>query len=212
MIKHCLLFLFTGLFFIQGCADSKNKNESDQSNGSLKVQEDKSNSSFDVETSSDKTYHIRLEPNGSSIMDIYVRPQGFENTSEEFKIMDADPLDKFFIEDLDKDGFDELYLITRSVGSGSYAKIFGWASNRDLSSTPIYIRPLHDNDLKPGAEFYGYMGHDSIYVSNNTLYRNFPIYKEDDEQCCPTGGDKTLEYKLTRGEASWILEIYKPNK
>jgi hypothetical protein len=51
------------------------------------------------------------------------------------------------------------------------------------------------------------MGHDSIYFSNNRMYRKFPVYKEGDANCCPTGGDKTLSYQLKAGEATWKLEI-----
>jgi hypothetical protein len=51
------------------------------------------------------------------------------------------------------------------------------------------------------------MGHDSIFIANKKLFRKFPIYKDGDEQCCPTGGTRTLNYLLTKGEASWILEI-----
>ena len=79
--------------------------------------------------------------------------------------------------------------------------------NRDLSLTPIYIPEISENDLLPDGAFYGYMGHDSIYVSHNKIYRKYPIYKDGDANCCPSGGNKTLGYVLQQGEASWILNI-----
>ena len=73
----------------------------------------------------------------------------------------------------------------------------------------IYVREVSENDLKQGGDFYGYMGHDSIYAENNRIYRKYPVYKDGDPNCCPTGGEKIISYRLKAGEAGWILEIEK---
>ena len=73
--------------------------------------------------------------------------------------------------------------------------------------TPIYIPEISEKDLLPEGVFYGYMGHDSIYISDNKIHRKFPIYKDGDANCCPSGGNKTLGYELKQGEASWILKL-----
>lgn len=158
-------------------------------------------------TSTGKSISLITDQKSSSLNDITIVALDFDNTKDTFKIEDCDPLKKAWLQDLDQNGYDELYLITTSAGSGSYATIYGYASNQDLSITPIYVPEITENDLLPAGAYYGYMGHDSIYVANNRMYRKFPIYKEGDANCCPSGGNKTLAYQLKQGEASWILKV-----
>ena len=35
--------------------------------------------------------------------------------------------------------------------------------------------------------------------------RRFPLYRDGDPNARPTGGTRTVEYALVRGEAGWIL-------
>ena len=160
-------------------------------------------------TSTGKTFEVETQSEGASVMNIIVTPKDFPNSSDSWKIEGADPLAESFTADLDKNGFEELYLVTRSAGSGSYGRLYGYASNNDLSATPIYVPEPSEADIAEGGDFYGYMGHDSIFLDQGRLYRKFPVYKEGDANCCPTGGDRQLEYELTPGEASWILRIKK---
>lgn len=163
----------------------------------------------EIKTSTDKTFRVTENKISASLSNLAIEPIGYPNTREIFEIKDSDPLSAVFVLDLNKDGFDELYLITTGTGSGSYSGIMGFASNGDQSVTPIYVPELTENDLADSGAYFGYMGHDSIYVANEQLYRKFPVYKEGDANCCPTGGEKTLGYSLKAGEASWILETVK---
>lgn len=160
-------------------------------------------------TKSDKVFELIGHSNSDGLYDYHVVPKGFEFTKDTFIVSEADPLSKAFLEDLDDNGFEEVYLITASIGSGSYGNIYGYASNSDQSVTPIYLPPIHENDLAPGALFEGYMGHDSIYLDEGKLMRQFPIYLEGDPNCCPTGGKATIAYKLVPGEATWQLRATK---
>jgi len=160
-----------------------------------------------LKTSTGKSIKLITDQKSSSLNDLKIVALDFANTKDTFKIKDCDPLQHAWIKDLDENGYDELYLITTSSGSGSYATIYGFASNQDLSITPIYIPEISEKDLLPEGAYYGYMGHDSIYAANNKIYRKYPVYKEGDANCCPSGGDKTLSYALKQGEASWILKI-----
>lgn len=160
-------------------------------------------------TKSGKIFELTGHSNSDGIYDYHIVPQGFEFTRDTFIVSEADPLSKAFLEDLDDNGFEEIYLITTSVGSGSYGNIYGYSSNSDKSVSPIYIPPIHENDLAPGALYEGYMGHDSIYLDKGKLMRQFPIYLEGDPNCCPTGGKATIAYKLVPGEATWQLRASK---
>ena len=53
------------------------------------------------------------------------------------------------------------------------------------------------------------MGHDEFAVVENILARRFPVYAESDTNANPTGAMRQLQYKLTPGEASWILVLDK---
>jgi hypothetical protein len=185
--------------------DSEKENEQEV----LTDTSSKNTSIKEIKTSTDKTFRVAEDKTSGSLSNLTVEAMGFPNTQEVFEIKDSDPLSGMFVLDLNKDGFDELYLITTAAGSGGYSGIIGYASNSDQSVTPIYVPEMTENDLAANGDYYGYMGHDSIYVANDELYRKFPIYKEGDANCCPTGGDRTLRYSLKAGEASWILETTK---
>lgn len=154
-------------------------------------------------TVSNRVLSIReTHPLGASLSDLHLRSRGFENELDEV-VKDCDPLEQVFVTDLDNNGYDEFYLITRSVGSGSYGNVIGYASNHDKSLSPIYLPPA----APPGYPFTGYMGHDQFSVHNGVLLRTFGLYREGDSNAYPTGGRRTISYELVPGEAGWILQI-----
>ncbi len=161
----------------------------------------------EFKTKSGKVFIVKEEKPSASISKITVTPKGFTIVNEPMKMEESDPFDYALVADINADGFDELYIITRGAGSGSYAKIYGFSSNKDKSVTPIYVPELSDDDFV--ALFPAYMGHDKFYVEGNKLMRKYPMYKKEDTNANPTGGEKVLEYKLKQGEASWILELKK---
>lgn len=158
-------------------------------------------------TTSGKSIELIIDEKDDGLSDFTIVAVDFQNSTDSLRIKNSDPLQEVAIKDLDANGFDELYLVTTSDGSGSYASVFGFASNQDLSLTTIYIPEITENDVQADGAFYGYMGHDSIYFTNNRMNRKYPVYKEGDANCCPTGGDKILSYQLKAGEATWKLEI-----
>lgn len=161
----------------------------------------------EFKTKTGKTFIIKEEKSSASISKITVTTKGFAKVNETLKMEESDPFDYALVADINGDGFDELYIITKGAGSGSYAKIYGFASNSDKSVTPIYVTELSDKDF---VHFFpNYMGHDTFYIEGNKLMRKYKQYKKEDEQCCPTGEMKFLEYKLKPGEASWNLELKK---
>ena len=206
------LLMFISLFC--SCQEKKTSNESNPAEtinqASINKDDDGSKSIVkEFMTSTGKSFKVEEAKQSASLSSLIITAKGFTNTQEVFEIKDTDPLSHFFTLDLNKDGFEELYLITKSTGSGSYERIMGFASNNDLSVTPVYVPKMTEKDLEATGNFSGYMGHDSIYVANKQLYRKFPIYVEGDANCCPTGGSTTLTYQLKAGEAGWILETIK---
>ncbi|MBK7148865.1 MAG: hypothetical protein IPH78_08590 [Bacteroidetes bacterium] len=83
----------------------------------------------------------------------------------------------------------QVLLIMRQPGTGVYGSII-------VYQTPEFKRLKFENELPAGLEQSAYMGHDSFYVSANKLHRQFPLYKKNDANCCPSGRHITLSYKV----------------
>ena len=141
-------------------------------------------------------------PLGQSLSTLHLTSLGFDHEFSEV-IEDSDPIKDVYIADLDKNGFDEFYIITISSGSGSYGNILAFASNRDKSLSMIHFPEVEEGDER----FTDYMGHDQVRIAENLLVRSFPIYLSSDSNITPTGGTRTLAYGLFPGEASWQLKI-----
>jgi hypothetical protein len=146
----------------------------------------------------------------ASMSRITVQGTGFPNSQEVFTLKDVDPMQTGLQADLDGDGFEEIYLVLRSAGSGSHATIYGFVSYKDKSYGQIYIPEPAEND----ANFKGYMGHDRISILGNRLIREFPVFNAGDPNSSPSGGTRVLRYALEAGETSYILtvkEVSSPN-
>lgn len=105
------------------------------------------------------------------------------------------------IEDLNADGYPEIYVYVTSAGSGSYGSLIAYASNRNKSLSEIYLPSIEDN---PEIS-QGYMGHDEFVVGEGTFVRRFPVYLDGDNNAEPTGGTRQIQYKLETGETGWVL-------
>lgn len=146
-----------------------------------------------------------IHSDSASLVSVEITAKEFENGNH-FRLKDIDPIVSVELQDLDQNGFEELYIITRTAGSGSYMNVIGYASNNDKSLSPIYIPELTNNDFEKGGLFEGYMGHDQFYFKDQMLVRKFPIYNEGDSNSKPTGNEKEITYLLVKGEASWQLK------
>jgi hypothetical protein len=144
-------------------------------------------------------------PNDSSINPVAVRAVADGETFAEEEAEADGTITGVEVEDLNADGYPEVYICVTSAGSGSYGSLIAYASNRNRSISPIYLAPLEDD---PEAA-RGYMGHDRFAVGEGALVRNFPIYEEGDTNAAPTGGTRQIQYHLQAGEAGWHLVAYR---
>lgn len=207
-----IVILTLSLLLVISCIDKKSKqNKSDHPGSQTETipkntKRDGGRSTI-LETKTGKLFEVYEKQISSSISNISIHPKGFSEVNETILLKEIDPISDMFCSDLDQNNYDELYIISKSVGSGTYATIYGYASNNDKSISPIIIPEIAQSDLAPDAIFYGYRGHDSIYISSDYLNRKFPVYNKNDNNCCPTGGTRTIKYNLVAGEASWRLEV-----
>lgn len=152
---------------------------------------------WEVKTQTGKTLVItETHPKGASLSDVKVQFQG--DSTGALTFTDKDPISSAVTADLDKNGFDELYLVSTSVGTGTYGNILGVSSNRDKSLSYVFVPEMDENDKKPGKLFDGYEGHDRYAIENGTLIRRFPV-KGD------TTNLKTVPYMVVMGEGGLIL-------
>jgi hypothetical protein len=138
-------------------------------------------------------------PVGMSLSNISVGFKGGDSLSQ-MPFNEVDPISKVLVGDLDANGFDEIYIITTSAGSGSYGNVYGIASNKDKSVSYISIPKVSEEDMNKGGKFEGYEGHDEFEIVENSLSRRFPIKGEGVSM-------RAINYKLKPGETSYVLYI-----
>jgi len=95
-----------------------------------------------------------------------------------------------FITRLDPQNDHELIIVNQSAGSGSYAELMAYTIDKTGKPNKVKVLPPADKEL------VGYMGKDSVYTDGKLLWRQFPIFKEGDANCCPSGGLRVLKYTL----------------
>ena len=166
---------------------------------------DSSDAHKEYKTKTGKTIIIsETHPTGRSLSTIEIRTKDFEHNYPEI-YKDRDPISDVFVVDLDGNGFDEIYIITTSAGSGSYGTVLGFASNKDKSLSVINSPRIQKGD----ENFKGYMGHDTFKIEDQKLVRTFHIYNKGDTNQHPTSGTRKLVYGLYPGEAMWQLKVEK---
>jgi hypothetical protein len=144
-------------------------------------------------------------PNDSSINKLTIVPFGLEIDNSTITREIDGTVTGAEVADLNADGSPEIYVYVASAGSGSYGSLVAYAANRRKSMSEIYLPPIAEN--KSAAK--GYMGHDEFAVVESTLVQRFPIYRSGDTNARPTGGMRQLQYRLTPGEAAWVLKLDK---
>ena len=107
------------------------------------------------------------------------------------------------IGDINIDRSPEIYVYVKDA-QGKLSLI-AYSANNKKSLSDIYLPPFAD-DPKLAK---GYRGHDDIAMVEGIIALRFPIYKDSDPDDKPTGGMRQLQYKLTQGEASWVLKLDK---
>ncbi len=155
-------------------------------------------------TKTGKTIIITEKKNTMGRSDIVVSMKGLKTGTVSFT--DQNPIEQVIKEDLDGNGYDEIFIITSSRDKDSWGAIMGVASNRDKSITPIYVPEMDEASQAPGQAFEGYRGFDEFEVMENTLARRFPLFNAAGQK---TGKSRYIYYKVKAGEAGWKLVINK---
>jgi len=204
MMKHIFFFLITILIF--SCSNNEKSeettNDTTQVERSNKKEIDLTMNPLEreVKTSSGKTVVVKeSHPKGQSLSDISV--QFKDDSATILSLFDKDPISDVLVGDLDKNGFDEIYVITTAAGSGSYGTVHGFTSNKDKSFSMIYLPENDEKDIKDGI-LKGYTGHDIYKIEGQSLVRTFAVSADKKET-------KSISYLLSKTETGYALSIKK---
>ncbi|KXX67719.1 hypothetical protein [Flammeovirga sp. SJP92] len=157
-----------------------------------------------IETKSGMLFTLTEEKLSKSVSNITIQGMNFPNSNEILTFEGVDPIEQFYVIDLNSDGFEEFYIAVRTAGSGGYIRLLGIASFNDESYGKIYIQSITDNDDLS----VGYMGHDEIDFTSSGIQRTYPLYGYEDSNAYPTGNLRRVNYELITGEAGYILNPY----
>ncbi len=105
------------------------------------------------------------------------------------------------IGDINVDRSPEIYVYVKDAKGKT--SLIAYSANKKKSLSEIYL-PHFTDDPKLAK---GYRGHDDVAMVEGIIALRFPIYKDNDTDDKPTGGMRQLQYKLTQGEASWVLKL-----
>lgn len=205
-VLFIVLFLTAGIYkFYFTNKDSKMKNKKSET---TVVSETKSPheiaDSKALTTKTGKRIVItETHPIGPMISTITITTKGFtENKS--IILEDIDPIEKIQLKDLDHDGFEEIYLFTRSSGSGAGGDLYVYASYKDERLLKCEKEELDKKEYIEGGLLEGFMGGNNYSFDKNNIVMEFPIYSDNDLEEMPTGETKKIFYALNKSKIEII--------
>ncbi|MDQ3019560.1 MAG: hypothetical protein M3R36_03175 [Bacteroidota bacterium] len=161
----------------------------------------------EMKTKSGKIFTINESKPAFTVSDYMISGTGFMNSSDTIKYSQKDPMTTAMLADLDKNGFEELYIITKTGDTEYFMNVIGVASPDDQSLKEIKIQEIAAADMENTGKFSGYKGMDSVYISGSNIIREFPVYKGGDSMSNPTGGKRKIIYTLKPAGDSYQLVI-----
>ncbi|WP_394775997.1 hypothetical protein [Flavobacterium sp.] len=161
--------------------------------------------SRELKTKTGKTIILtETHPTGPMISTITIITKGFKD-DQSIELEDIDPIEKIQLKDLDNDGFEEIYLFTRSSGSGAGGDLYVYASDKDERLLKCEKEELYKKEYLQGGLLEGFMGGNTYSFDKNMIVMEFPIYSDDDLEEIPTVETKKIFYSLNQSK----LEIIK---
>ena len=134
---------------------------------------------------------------------VTITSKGLKKAGKIRKVLDGMMVINADLGDLNHDGQPELYLITSGMGSGAYGGVFAYAVTSGGDLVPIQYRELDENSRL----LQGYRGKDEFFIVGDRLVRRFPVFRDEDPECCASGGNRLIYYKLEPAGSGWELKI-----
>lgn len=132
---------------------------------------------------------------------VSVESVGFQRDQSLLELGEIDPLVVVKLADLDSDGFEELYLVTKSAGEEAYGTLYGFYSDQDQDVLLISYEGASPYTTKEGGPYEGYRGGDIFLFGENNLANTFMATLPQSSSAIK----KTVYYKLTKEEGAMVL-------
>lgn len=207
-MKKLLVSIFMFSFLIMSCKDKQSETVvKKDSTEKMTVKRDTAVTvKKEITTGTGKKLVIIESKPSFSISDYMITGSGFENSNDTIKYSLKNPMSTALLADLDKNGFDEVYIITKSAAAGYLEDILAVASINDKTFREVNVQQFTAKDAEKNGKFSGYLGHDSIYISDKKIIREFPVYESSNANIAPVGRRKII-YSLIPGQNSYDLVI-----
>ncbi len=206
-----MCMLVSTIFLLEGCGRVSEDSSGSGADSALYIPRDDLITSNGLRSTTGKTWIVRQTPMlDSSMVSVRVEAIGFSGDTLLFDFGQLDPVIALHAEDLDRDGFQELYIATQSLGAEAYGTLYGLYSMGDDSLTMISYEGATPYTMKEGEPYEGYRGHDSFHFENGKLTNTISVYKPEDTDETPTGGTRTIEYELVNGPVAIRLWPRRP--
>jgi hypothetical protein len=127
-----------------------------------------------------------------------IRPLGFESPANEGMNMPVrGRVSAAMVDDLNSDGLADLILFIYTDSAASHGTVYVMVSQDSKTIMPAGLPdPALDGKINTG-----YKGHDSFSMLEGTILLRFPIFKSGDKDDAPTGGIRTVQYSISKGES-----------
>ena len=127
-----------------------------------------------------------------------IRPIGFESpASESMNLPVRGRVSAAMVDDLNSDGLADLILFIYTDSVALHGTVYVMVSQDSKTIVPAGLPdPALDGKINTG-----YKGHDVFSMLEGTVLLRFPIFKQGDKDDAPTGGTRTVQYSLTKGES-----------
>jgi hypothetical protein len=161
-------------------------------------------------TMTGKTWIVSQTPMlDSSLISVVVHAIGFSADTISFDLGETDPVTELRVEDLDRDGFQELYILTQSTDKEAYGTVYGLYADQDTSVTIVSFEGATPYTIKEGEPYDGYRGHDQFRFEKGVLTNSIPVFSPDDPDETPGRGTRTIAYELIKGATTVRLQPVK---
>lgn len=133
---------------------------------------------------------------------VSITPSGLNNGNKPVTVTIDGRIVNSDMADLNGDGNPEVYVFTNSSGKVKIGNVIAYGVTEGKTFTPVFLPDITE-DQKAAV---GYKGGDQFTISDQALLRKFPVYQAGDPEGKPSGGTRTLVYKLRSGSKG--LELY----
>jgi hypothetical protein len=109
------------------------------------------------------------------------------------------------VADLNVDRSPEIFVYVRGPAPEARGSVVALSANNRKSLSFITLPDL----AQTRGATKGYRGHDEFAVVEGTFVRRFPLFGKGGDPDALNGKTRQLQYKLRKGEASWVLKLDK---